>query len=118
VLAQATGGLLGKGFFWISPFIGGFSGLITGSNSASNAMFIKLQVMTANQYGLSANLLASIQNLSASHMTMASPSRVLLAATITGDKQMEKQLFRSIFAIVIGSFALMMLLAFLLKNFI
>lgn len=115
VLAQATGGIVGKGFFWVSPIIGGFSGLITGSNAASNAMFVKLQVLTAQQYNLSPNMIASIQNTSASHMTMASPSRVLLAATITGNKENEKKLFRSIFLIVMGALVLMMLFAVLLR---
>src|SRR5699024_9136685 len=89
-LAQGLGVLVGASFIWISPLIGAFSGMITGSNAASNAMFLELQTSTARKYDLSTNLIASIQNTSASHMTMASPSRVLLAAAITGSLSEER----------------------------
>jgi len=113
-LAQAIGNVVGEHFFWISPLIGAFSGLITGSNAASNAMFIQMQVFTGQQNHISAHMMASIQNTSASHMTMASPSRVLLAATITGNKKNEQILFRAIFAIVAVGLVLMMACAWLL----
>ena len=62
---------------FVSPFIGGIGGFLTGSNTGSNAMFTQLQVETAKKTGLPLNLIASIQNTSSSHSTMASPSRIL-----------------------------------------
>ncbi|MCC3356797.1 L-lactate permease [Bacillus sp. REN16] len=115
-LAVAAGDSLGSGFFWISPLIGGFSGLITGSNAASNAMLIKLQIQAANQFNFSTELIAGIQNTSASHMTMASPSRVLLAATVSGEVKRESELFRTIFLIAAGSLLLMMITAVFLRG--
>lgn len=117
VLAEGIGTAVGPAFLWIAPIIGAFSGLITGSNAASNAMFIELQTMTASKYNISTSLVASIQNTSASHMTMASPSRVLLAATITGSKDKEKKLFKTTALIVGIALVLMMLASFVFVHF-
>lgn len=115
VLAAGIGSLVGQYFLWISPLIGAFSGLITGSNAASNAMFIELQTMTASKYQLSTNFIASIQNTAASHMTMASPSRVLLAATMTDEKENEQKIFKVMFLIVMAALAMMMVFGYVLN---
>lgn len=115
VLAAGIGSLVGQYFLWISPLIGAFSGLITGSNAASNAMFIELQTMTASKYQLSTNFIASIQNTATSHMTMASPSRVLLAATMTDEKENEQKIFKVMFLIVMAALAMMMVFGYVLN---
>lgn len=118
VLAEGIGTVVGSYFFWISPLIGAFSGMITGSNAASNAMFIELQTMTASKYQLSTSLIASIQNTAASHMTMASPSRVLLAATMTNHLEKEQKLFKTMFLIVMLALVLMMIFGYFWNAFI
>lgn len=118
VLAEGIGTVVGSYFFWISPLIGAFSGMITGSNAASNAMFIELQTMTASKYQLSTSLIASIQNTAASHMTMASPSRVLLAATMTNHLEKEQKLFKAMFVIVMLALVLMMIFGYFWNAFI
>lgn len=113
ILAEGIGTLVGSYFLFISPIIGAFSGMITGSNAASNAMFMELQTITASKYQLSPSLIASIQNTTASHMTMASPSRVLLAATMTGNEKYEQKLFKTMFFIVFVAIIFIMLMALL-----
>ncbi|WP_334313774.1 L-lactate permease [Bacillus sp. BP-3] len=76
----------------VLPYIG----FLTGSNTASNTMFIKLQTQTAVQVGLSPVLLACIQNVSSSFMTMVNPSRIALSTSIcqvsSKENEMQKQM--------------------------
>lgn len=115
-LAHVAGETLGSGFFWVSPLIAGLSGFLTGSNAASNAMFMKLQVQIAGQVHLSSDILASIQNACASHMTMASPSRVLLAALVSGKEDAENPLLQIILYVAGGSLILVIAAAYLLSG--
>jgi lactate permease len=111
-IATAAGVLFGASFIFISPFIGGIGGFLTGSNTGSNAMFIKLQVQTAHQVGLSKELIANIQNVSSSHSTMACPSRVLLAANLCEIKSQENEILKRITLIGVGAIILVMLTSF------
>ncbi|PWA05303.1 L-lactate permease [Pueribacillus theae] len=108
LLAEAGAEKLGAAFVLLSPIIGGIGGFLTGSNTGSNAMFIKLQVQTANYLGVSPEWLANSQNASSGHMTMASPSRVLLGASVSGIKSEENKILKKMAAI--ASMALLMIL--------
>jgi lactate permease len=107
-LAHAAALLFGSAFVAISPLIGGMGGFLTGSNAAANAMFIQLQMQTAHQLGLSPELLASGQNTSASHMTMASPTRVLLSRTVCGISS-ETRLLKQSMLIASGSLLIILM---------
>lgn len=63
----------------LSPIIAGAGGYLTGSNSASNAMFSVPQAEAFVALGLPAVFAMGIQNTCASMLTMASPSRVELS---------------------------------------
>ncbi|PZD96765.1 L-lactate permease [Paenibacillus sambharensis] len=106
LLAGAAGALFGSSFLLVSPLIGGIGGFLTGSNTGSNAMFIKLQIQTAGQAGLPADLIAYSQNASSSHSTMACPSRVMLGASLCGIQSEENQLLKTITLIAAGAIAL------------
>ncbi|HJV44999.1 MAG TPA: L-lactate permease, partial [Bacillota bacterium] len=106
VLAHAAVFSFGSSLIFISPIIAGLGGFLTGSNTGSNAMFIKLQVQAAGQLGISPELLAIAQNTSASHMTMASPSRVLLGLSVCGIPEDESKVLRQIGLIAIGAILL------------
>lgn len=108
-LASSTGAFFGNSFLLISPLIGGIGGFLTGSNTGSNAMFIKLQIQTAEQVRLSSDLIAFTQNASSSHATMASPSRVMLGSALCGIQSQENQLLKIISLIVLGSLLLILL---------
>ena len=64
--------------------IGFLGGALTGSNAASNALFMPLQVEAARSLGASESLVTAIQNVAGSHASMLAPQRVILAATATG----------------------------------
>ncbi len=68
----------------VLPVLGAFGGALAGSNAASNALFMPLQVEAARGLGLQESLAAASQNVSGSHASLLAPQRVVLAATATG----------------------------------
>jgi lactate permease len=98
-LAAHIAALVGSWFIIASPFIGAIGGFMSGSNSAANAMFSHFQSTMAQQLQSPALLYATAQNVSAANMTMASPSRIVLAASITSQSGHEEQLVRDILTI-------------------
>lgn len=81
ILSSTAAQSLGQFFIFIAPLIGATGGFLTGSNTAINTMFIKLQTETAVQVGISPILIACTQNVSSSFMTMVNPSRVALSCS-------------------------------------
>ncbi|KXJ38843.1 lactate permease [Bacillus spizizenii] len=113
-IANAAGLMFGTLFIYVSPFIGGIGGFLTGSNTGSNAMFTQLQVQTATKTGLPLNLVASIQNASSSHATMACPSRIALGATLCGIESEENSLLKKMTLIVVGAILLIIIMTIIL----
>lgn len=109
VIANAAGLTFGTLYIYVSPFIGGIGGYLTGSSTGSNAMFTQLQVQTATRTGLPLNLVASVQNASSAHATMACPSRVALGATLCRIESEENRLLKNISLIVLGAILLIIL---------
>ena len=67
-----------------APVVGALGGVLTGSNAASNALFMPLQIEAARGLGVPETLTAAIQNVSGSHASLLAPQRIILAATATG----------------------------------
>lgn len=107
----------GSYFIVISSIIGSMGGFLTGSNTGANAMFMKLQTQTAHQLNLHTELIAGIQNASASNATMSTPSRIMLAAELCNIKEQESRLQRTIIKIILGSIVLVVVVAYILKLF-
>ncbi|HET7271717.1 MAG TPA: L-lactate permease [Rubrobacter sp.] len=91
VAGSGAAGLLAKGaeglgsfFPAASPVLAALGGALTGSNAASNALFMPLQVEAARGLDLSTGLTAAVQNVAGSHASMLAPQRIVLAATATG----------------------------------
>ncbi|MGE8001243.1 L-lactate permease [Lysinibacillus sp. NPDC093190] len=62
--------------------MGAIESFLTGSNTTSNTIFIRLQTAKAQKIGISSLLAASAQNVSSSLMTMVNPSRVALSCSV------------------------------------
>ncbi|MGH3086076.1 MAG: L-lactate permease [Rubrobacteraceae bacterium] len=75
--------------------VGALGGVLTGSNAASNALFMPLQIEAAGGLGVSEPLTAGVQNVSGSHASMLAPQRVILAATATGLLGREGEIVRA-----------------------
>jgi lactate permease len=107
VEAQATGWLYGA----ISPVLAALGGALTGSNAASNALFMPLQVEAARGLGISEELTAAVQNVAGSHASLLAPQRVVLAATAAGILGREGEIVRKAVLPVAVSVAVLALLA-------
>ncbi len=83
ILASATTAF-GELYPTAASVVGFLGGALTGSNAASNALFMPLQIEAARSLGVSESLVAAIQNVAGSHASMLAPQRAILAATATG----------------------------------
>jgi lactate permease len=106
-----AGGAESLGGFYpaVSPVLAALGGALAGSNAASNALFMPLQVEAARGLGLSPDLTAAVQNVAGSQASMLSPQRLVLAATATGLLGREIEVLRVALApvaIAIGLLAL------------
>lgn len=81
-LAAALAGL-GDGYLLLAPVLAGLSGFVAGSNAGANAMFSASQAQTAAAVGASTLQVVAVQNLTSGVLTIAAPSRVALAITMS-----------------------------------
>ena len=79
-------------YAFAAPVIGAIGGILTASNAASNAIFMALQVSVAGQLGLPVDAVAAAQNASGSNVTLASPGRLVFAASVVGQPGAESRL--------------------------
>ncbi|MGF9962859.1 L-lactate permease [Bacillus rhizoplanae] len=103
LLAEAAGHTFGMMFVFVAPFIGGIGGFLTGSNAGSNAMFIKLQMQTAQNVGLPWQFVTTVQNTSSSFATIACPSRITLGAYLCNIPFRENELLKKTTLMIFGA---------------
>ncbi|WP_451984206.1 L-lactate permease [Azospirillum endophyticum] len=92
-----------------SPVFGAAAGMLTGSNTASNALMMTIQLSLAAESGLPPILIAAIQTVSGSICTMLTPGRIVLAAGLVGLERAEGAIYRR--ALPIGLATVLALLA-------
>jgi lactate permease len=109
--AAAFGGL----YLAAAPVVGALGGALTGSNAASNALFMPLQVETARSLGVSEPLTAATQNVSGSHASLLAPQRVVLAATATGLLGREGDITRVALPPVLASVVILSLIGLVMR---
>ena len=68
--------------------------ILTGSNAGSNAMFIKLQMQTAQNVALPWQYVTTLQNTASSVATIACPSRITLGAYLCNIPYRENELLK------------------------
>jgi lactate permease len=122
VAGSGAAGLLARGaeslsglFPAVSPMLAALGGALTGSNAASNALFMPLQVEAARGLDLSTGLTAAVQNVAGSHASMLSPQRLVLAATATGLLGRESEILRVALAPVAVSIGLLAIVGMLVR---
>ena len=108
--AAAFGGL----YSVVAPVVGALGGWLTGSNAASNALFMPLQLEAARDLGIPEALTAAEQNVSGSHASLLAPQRIVLAATATGLLGREGDVTRTALPPVLISAAVLSVLGMLL----
>ena len=92
-----------------TPVFGGAAGMLTGSNTASNALMMHIQLSLAAGSGLPPILTAAIQTVAGSICTMLNPGRIVLAAGLVGLEKAEGSIYR--LALPIGLASVLSLLA-------
>jgi lactate permease len=115
VLLAGGAEALGVLFPAVSPVLAALGGALTGSNAASNALFMPLQVEAARGLGVSEVLTAAVQNVAGSHASMLAPQRMVLAATAAGLLGREGDILRASVAPVAVSIGLVAMLGMLLR---
>lgn len=114
IIGREVGEAFNKYYFIVVPLLGGLGGFLTGSNTGSNAMFMKLQTEVATKVQIQANLTAYLQNASSSQATMANPARISLGTSLCNAKNEEViRILRNMTLIVLGSIALLWISSFL-----
>jgi lactate permease len=93
----------------VAPVLGALGGALTGSNAASNALFMPVQVEAARGLGLSEAFVAAIQNVAGSHASMLAPQRVVLAATAVGILGREGEVARATLPPIVASVVILAL---------
>jgi lactate permease len=106
---------LGVLFPAVSPVLAAMGGALTGSNAASNALFMPLQVEAARGLDISTVVTAAVQNVAGSHASMLAPQRMVLAATATGLLGREGEILRASVAPVVVSLVLLAILGTFLR---
>lgn len=97
-----------------APVLGALGGALTGSNAASNALFMPLQVSAAERLGLDGETIAAVQNVAGSHASLLAPQRAVLAAAAVGLAGKEAEIIRraappvAVSVAVLGALALML----------
>ncbi|UOY92197.1 L-lactate permease [Ectobacillus sp. JY-23] len=109
LLAQTAGDALDVSFIFIAPLVGAIGGFLTGSNAGSNAMFMKLQVQTAQHIGVSWQSVAISQNTASSISTIACPARSTLGAHICAIPHRENELLRKTVILISGAVLLVVI---------
>ncbi|UUX50607.1 L-lactate permease [Nisaea acidiphila] len=107
-LAETVATSAGAAYLFAVPAIGGLGGFLTASNAGSNAIFMAFQSTVANRLALDPVAVAAAQNASGANITMASPGRIVLAASVSGLTGEENRLMRP--ALAIGLAGLLMML--------
>ncbi len=90
-------------FVFVAPFIGAIGGFLTGSNAGSNAMFIKLQMQTAQNVALPWQYVTTLQNTASSVATIACPSRITLGAYLCNIPYRENELLKKTTLMIFGA---------------
>ena len=83
-MSTAIGEALSPAGAWPGPLLGAVGSILTGSNTASNAMFAPTIASLSATGSLS---VVAAANVAGSFMILAAPPRVLMAVTLAGDRE-------------------------------
>ena len=103
----------GRFFPFVAPLLGWLGVFITGSDTASNALFSGVQAHTASTLGLNPVLTVSANSTGGVTAKMISPQSVAVAAAATKLTNKEGKLFRRVILDSIGLVAIICVLTYL-----
>lgn len=110
---------LGWGALVVSPGLAAAAGFLTGTNFASNAMLMPMQVALAGNLAVDPRWLAALQNVAGSNFTLLSPIRVAMGAALAGDGNAARtaaaEAYRRLLPLAVALLAILGLMGLLLK---
>lgn len=109
LLARGTEQLLGDTAILLAPVLGGLSGFLTGSNTASNGMMMPVQVALAEAVGVDLVWTAALQNIAGSTLTLLSPVRVATACALLGLVGQDRDVYSRVWPFGALALAILML---------
>ena len=116
LMAQSLANVVGPYYAAVVPLLGGLGGFLTASNTSSNALFMGFQVSAAQQVGMPVDVAAAVQNAAGSNTTLASPGRVIFAASVAGYPGAESDLLRRVLPVALAGVASAILISLLLES--
>jgi len=118
-LAGELSAALGWGALAVSPWLAAAAGFLTGTNFASNAMLMPMQVALAGSLGVDPRWLAALQNVAGSNFTLLSPIRVAMGAALAGEgaaaRDAAGEAYRRLLPLGIALLAILALMGLLLR---
>ncbi|AWJ94291.1 lactate permease (plasmid) [Azospirillum baldaniorum] len=106
---QAWQAVAGSAAVLAVPVLGAATGMLTGSNTASNALMMHIQVNLASGSGLPLIAAAAIQVVAGSVCTLLTPGRIVLASSLLGLTKAESAIYRLALPIGVASTASLLL---------
>lgn len=94
-----------------TPILSGGFGMLTNSASAANSLFMTSQVYFAAQAGLSVPLVIALQHVSSCGMSMFSPVRMTISASLNKTPGHERATYVMLFPYIAGAMAVLLLFA-------
>ncbi|MNM45992.1 hypothetical protein D3C81_569220 [compost metagenome] len=102
---------LNAGAVLLTPLVAGAFGILANSGNAPNSLFMPSQVALAVQAGLSIPAIAALLHVSGTSMSLFSPVRMSIAASLATATGQERKAYGVVLPYAIAGFALLMLMA-------
>lgn len=100
-----------------TPVLAGAFSMLSNSGNASNGLFMSSQVILAKQGGFSVLAVIALQHCSAAGMSLYSPTRIFMAASMGGVPGYEREAYRMVIPFVLRGFAVLITAAALIIFF-
>ncbi|MBK7779859.1 MAG: L-lactate permease [Ardenticatenia bacterium] len=93
-LALLAAAVFGQAFAWVVPWIGALGALITGTNTNSNLLFARMELVAARSVGLDLPTVMALQNLGGAMASILSPAKIMVGLSTVGMAGAEGRVMR------------------------
>jgi lactate permease len=110
-LANGMRDLLQHYVILLTPILGGAFAMLSNSGNASNGLFMSSQVILAKQGGYSVLAVVALQHCSAVCMSLFSPTRIFMAASMGGVPGYERDAYKALLPFILRGFIALVIVA-------
>lgn len=83
-LALLAADIFGRSLTWVLPWIGALGALITGTNTNSNLLFARMELVAARAVGLDIPTAMALQNVGGAVASVLSPAKIMVGLSTVG----------------------------------